>query len=288
MISWTHAASLKRFRVLTTLATLILFTSTDSSRLWAEAAELQPRAAARKPFSGEDIYRGVFLGHGPVARLLPEVRNRFAMDNYDLRPEERATVRRFHDRLIAALAADPTFFDRLQRSFTSGDHLVIERSLDWAGERTLHALPSIPEISELRRAIERDPKLLTELNDSIRRAQAGERLDPKALEAAIALAVNQSLATTSTTTSPYTAASSIVVVLVAVAAVVAAITVLALQSYAAVLNVAAAVSFAVAVVAVVKIAVPRRRKAVAAIDSGNLLREQLVDSIARYLVPSAA
>ncbi|HEX5759114.1 MAG TPA: hypothetical protein VF121_07965 [Thermoanaerobaculia bacterium] len=282
---FTDATSLRRMCSIVTLTSLLVFTSTDSSRLLAAGTESQPRSVVHPTFSGEDIYRGVFLGHGPVADLLPEVRNHLAIDNYVVEPRERATIRRFHDRLVGALAnAEPTFFDELENAFTSGDHLVIERSLEWAGQKTLHTLSLLPEIQGLRRAIERDPEVLTEVNESIRKAQGGEGFDPATLEAAIALAVGQSL--TAASTSPYTANSSIVAVLVAVAAVVAAITVLALQSYAAIFNVAAAVTFAAAVVALIKITVPRRKKAAASLSSGNLLREQLVDSVARYLGPA--
>jgi hypothetical protein len=239
-------------------------------------------APARPPvpaFSGEDLYRGIILVHGPVAEMIPEIRDqlmpaRFVNDRRLLR-----AIEMFQDRLIEEIgSAHPQFFAEFAAAMQSGDHLVVLRGLEDAARLTLETLSGMHEIAALRAVLREDPGRMRDLLNGLKHNPEAAEIDEAALQRAIEAAVAQGLEQAETPQDPYTVDSSVVVVLVAVAAIVAAITVLFAQSYAAVLNIAGAVNVALAVVAWTSLYTggPGGGKKIARLP---LQREQMVDSI---------
>jgi SdpC family antimicrobial peptide len=103
-------------------------------------ATAPPARAAGRRFSGEEIFRGVFFGTGPVAARLPEIwqQPRFASVNH-LRAEPR--VRRLQERLVAKLEqAHPGLLDWFGIEAQSGDHLRIRHALGFVGDQLVEAI----------------------------------------------------------------------------------------------------------------------------------------------------
>ncbi len=241
-------------------------------------------AAPVSAYGGEALYRGLVLLRGDVARLIPEIRDHLAGSLAIDDPQLERALGRFHDRLVDAIQAlHPRFFTEFGVEVRSGDHLRIEAALARAASVTLDALKNLPEIAALRRSLDRDPDRLEALFERLRAdaTQSGSPLG--AAEEDAAREIIETLVASSLdgeTENPYFTDSSIVAVVVAVAAVVAAVTVVAAVSYAAAVNVVVAAVFAVTIV-VSGGSGPRPRKS--SFDSLGLLREQIVDSIARRL-----
>jgi len=246
-----------------------------------------PGVAAARPrtpppiASGEDLYRGIIFADGPVADLLPEIRDQIRPSLDRGNPRLQRAVALFQDQLIDALARrDPAFFTTFEGAMRSGDRLRIREALHGAARLTVETLRESPAVKAVGRDLRADPgkvkALLTSLrsNPGLEAATDADLL--RAVESVVSLTVDDP---GSAIENPYTGDCSIVAVLVAVAAIVAAVTIVAASSYAAVLNVAGAVNFYLAVVATTYTYVTSGPKQIVP-EGMTLLHEQLVDSIA--------
>jgi SdpC family antimicrobial peptide len=89
----------------------------------------QPVAHAQ--FSGEDVFRGVVLGDGPVAARLPELWSGYALDDSRWTPAHRAAMDRARQRLIDDVrAVDPTFLARFGAALQSHDPLRVQGAME--------------------------------------------------------------------------------------------------------------------------------------------------------------
>ncbi|MEP6993995.1 MAG: hypothetical protein ABI968_05685 [Acidobacteriota bacterium] len=80
-------------------------------------------APSNLPLEGETIFRGLFFGSGPVARMLPEIWSLTGLPH----PDPDAPLTGDQTALLGRLAADdPSFFDRFGRAMSSGDRLLIQ------------------------------------------------------------------------------------------------------------------------------------------------------------------
>ena len=243
-------------------------------------------APARPPapeFSGTELYRGIILAHGPVAGLIPEIRDQLLPPRFVQDRQLRRAIEMFQDRLIEEIGlTHPQFFGGFAAAMRSGDHLAVQEGLESAGRVTLETLSNMHEVAALRVALREDPGRMRGLLDALRQSPGAAEIDDATIQRAIELAVARGLDQVEAPQDPYTVDSSVVVVLVAVAAIVAAITVVLAQSYAAVLNIAGAVNVALAIVAWSWVYTPggggdgKRMKAISRLP---LQREQMVDSI---------
>lgn len=98
------------------------------------------RAAQARPVpviaGGEDLFRGIMLGHGPVADVLPELWHPRSGPGAD--PEN--AVAALDPVLLSRIGADdPGFFDRFESDARSGDHERIVRALAEAAEKLSRA-----------------------------------------------------------------------------------------------------------------------------------------------------
>lgn len=240
-----------------------------------------PARPAVPEFSGADLYRGIILAHGPVAGLIPEIRDQLLPPGFVKDSRLLRAIEMFQDRLIEEIGlTHPQFFGGFAAAMRSGDHLAVQEGLENAGRVTLETLSNMHEVAALRAALKEDPGRMRGLLDSLKRNPGAAEIDDATIQRAIELAVARGLDQADAPQDPYTVDSSVVVVLVAVAAIVAAVTVVLAQSYAAVLNIAGAVNVALAVVAWTSVYATssdgKRRKAISRLP---LQREQMVDSI---------
>jgi len=258
-------------------AVFLGFVVLDSTGL---AAPARPSAPA---FSGAELYRGIILAHGPVAGMIPEIRDQLLPPRVAQDRQLRRAMEMFQDRLIEEIGlTHPQFFDDFAAAMRSGDHLAVQEGLERAARVTLETLSNMHEVAALRAALKEDPGRMRGFLDALKQNPQAAGIDDATIQKAIELAIARGLDQAEAPQDPYTVDSSIVVVLVAVAAIVAAITVVLAQSYAAVLNIAGAVNVALVVVAWTSVYVTsgvvdgKRRKAITRLP---LNREQMVDSI---------
>jgi SdpC family antimicrobial peptide len=129
-------------------------------------------------FTGEDLYGGLVLWQGPVADLVPEIRQLKELVPELESPKDAETqeaLSSFEDRLITQLAVhDPNFFPDFQREMTSGNPLRVQRALHRAGTETIEVMSS--EIPELKGAL--DALLAPNVEGGVA-SKASELLDTK-------------------------------------------------------------------------------------------------------------
>jgi len=117
----------------------------------ASQTALAATAVTGNQFDGVTVFRGVLLGSGPVADLLPEIwdgelgQYRKFLSN----PDE--TTAALQERIISEIGnRDSTFFERFGNEIQSGDHLRIQRALNEGGSRILEVVTTIdPESGSL-------------------------------------------------------------------------------------------------------------------------------------------
>jgi SdpC family antimicrobial peptide len=241
--------------------------------------------AASASLSGQQLYRGLILAHGPVADLIPEIRDNYRLRNFVSEPDDLAMIEAVQNRVIQGIdRLDPSFFAAFRTMIRSGDHKVIDWALKQAGDITIQAVRNIPEVASLRQQMRNDPSRRDALLSEIRSEEGMEQISGESLELAVDLVLADSLDGLEAGAEGGGEAA-IVVVIVTVAAIVAAITVILAQSYAAVLNIATAVNVAAALVAWTAVYRPNN---IALLDpdvagANSLFRDQLVHSIATKL-----
>jgi len=99
------------------------------SLLCTSVAMAAPATRERHEYSGEEIFRGVFLGQGAVAKMFPEVWDNEAVRPYVAKlqtPKAKAGT----DVLVALLKQkNPTFFDRFKDAMESGDPVRVDGAM---------------------------------------------------------------------------------------------------------------------------------------------------------------
>lgn len=122
-----------------------------------------PRPAAHARYTGEQLFRGIMLGNGPVSMVIPEVRDFIRPQNFVSNPVVLRTMDDMSDRVVAAVRQyDPSFLDAFGRDMQSGDRIRIQRSLEQARLVTRKAVQALPEMQRIE-AASHDPKALEQL-----------------------------------------------------------------------------------------------------------------------------
>lgn len=228
-------------------------------------------------FSGEELYRGIFLAHGQVAEQIPEIRDYLMITNHIKDKHQLSAIEALQERIIDAIKiSEPDFFDSFERAMTSGDHLIIQEKLAKTSEITLTAISGMPEIKKLRQELKKNPDLVEQVMDDLKKYEDITQIDDAELQRALNISILQVLDSDEVEIQPN---ASIVVFIFAAAAVVAAVTIVAAQSYAVALNIAGAINVAAAVVAWVEVVAPE----VESVNGKSLLGERIVHSIATIL-----
>jgi SdpC family antimicrobial peptide len=238
-----------------------------------------PQAYAARPahtFTGEQLYRGLILGHGQVADLIPQVRDHYRLSNFVTTVPELQLAETVHDRIISSIsAADPGFFQRFGTLIRSGDHIRISQAFQHAQGVTLKAIGAIPEVQELRARYNEDPSLREVMLDDLRNLDSQARLTEIQLQDAADAVLVATLPVGDVGAPVRDEVASITIVaaaaIIAVAAIV--ITVVVASAYATAINVAGAINFALAIFATVT-------AGLTAPGDTSLLMEELVHSVA--------
>ena len=142
----------------------------EPSALTAEDGESIVGGASAIALSGEDIFRGIAMGEGDVAMMIPEIRDTNAIDHESLSEEASAGLKDFNGELIEVIrSTQPSFFDDFGEMMSSGNHITVMEGLDKAGAVLLDAVYEIPEVQELIIRIEEEPEyvdyLVADLDD---------------------------------------------------------------------------------------------------------------------------
>lgn len=169
---------MRTLNVSTTLATLALLLGVGFPA-FATGGGDTPRGNAVSRGTGEQLFRGLILGSGPVAEAVPEIRDFLRAENFTRDKNRLADVRLVHERIVAAVRAhDPAAFERLQLAIRTGSHLKIQKALRSASRTAEEAVASsMPEVAKLRTEIANNPKMLFDLRAELKR-QAQENLTP--------------------------------------------------------------------------------------------------------------
>lgn len=97
-------------------------------------------------YDGQTLFRGIVLGQGEVAQLIPEIRDHYMVENFATSDEQLREIFDFQDRLLAAIAvSDPAYFEGFKTVMESGDHLRIQRKLDESALVVWKAIMTLPE-----------------------------------------------------------------------------------------------------------------------------------------------
>lgn len=110
---------------------------------------------------GRTLFAGIVQGRGPVARMLPEIRDHFLID--ELVPDGRARARveaSFDEILDAIEARSPDYFPAFAADIGSGDHLRVQGALERAGLMALRATFDLPGAEEALRQLQAHPEVL--------------------------------------------------------------------------------------------------------------------------------
>lgn len=159
------------------VASVMLFMSCQNGGEQALAPEYS--------YDGETLYRGLIQGRGPVAELIPEVRDNFVLDDY-VSGEALDTLLVVHDRIVETIhMIEPEFFDGLKAAMESGDHLRIQAKIREAESVTLRSVLSWqeikPEFLQMSRDRETVHAVTTAINSKLPANQHWEERDVREL-----------------------------------------------------------------------------------------------------------
>jgi SdpC family antimicrobial peptide len=237
----------------------------DSERTNAATAMATAIEPIASEYTGEEYFRGLILGHGPVAAKIPEIRQQRELSQLALTAEQWANIGSVNDQLVALVSEkNPGFFDSFKTEIESKDHLRIQDALHGAAAQMLEAMlatPNGPAMEELAS----DPAKLDAVALSLQQAHQDGQVTMEELTAAVEAGFGSG---------PETQLLSFSIVWVAVAVVVAWLWVAVAQDVA-VVHVAAVVQVIHTVWAAWKWVVGPKR-----VQQAELLEEQLVNSVA--------
>lgn len=86
-------------------------------------------------YSGADLFRGLYLGQGPVAELFPEIWSDVEQGRLQAVPPEKLAevehaISDYADAIVERIAeADPDFLDDFEADVQSGNHLLVEEAV---------------------------------------------------------------------------------------------------------------------------------------------------------------
>ena len=129
---------------------------------------LAASAAGNRPLTGEDIYRGVVFADGPVADMVPVIRDHARLSDRIKDAKQLQDVRKVQDRLIRAIQkSDPGFFDTFARDMRSGNPQAVDRALRSASAVSLRAAAAQPEVEKLRELKKSNPERYREVREAL-------------------------------------------------------------------------------------------------------------------------
>ena len=102
-----------------------------------------------KRFSGEQIFRGINFGDGPVAELFPEVwKNSQVLQQFGNERGVKALIILREKIILEIKTSDPTFMDKYSREMQSGEHLRIQAAMEESKRKITIAMQTTGVINE--------------------------------------------------------------------------------------------------------------------------------------------
>jgi SdpC family antimicrobial peptide len=94
-----------------------------------QSAEMDGFTLAK--YDGKELFRGIILADGPVARSIPTIRDHLMLENSLKDPKALEAARELHERIIALVERNnPEFFGEFEQVILSGDHLEIAAAIN--------------------------------------------------------------------------------------------------------------------------------------------------------------
>ncbi len=118
----------------------------------------QPVLAARSPgpsLDGKALYMATFQGRGPALHLVPEIERNFRLE-YFVSAQDMPGILKIYNEIMERLERkDRSFFRRFEQALRSGNHQAIELAMVHAAEMTKEAIYEMPQFAGLETAIEK-------------------------------------------------------------------------------------------------------------------------------------
>lgn len=128
-------ATLSRCRLVLCAIASFFMLSCSSDRVTASGPERGARFTHEPTgqYSAQELFLGIMLGEGPVAELIPVIREDYWIEIRDLNNVSRDQIRAFNAELLDKVQiVDPSFLAGFKVAMQSGDPLTISEKLDAA------------------------------------------------------------------------------------------------------------------------------------------------------------
>lgn len=223
-------------------------------------------------YTGQELFRGLVLGDGPVAEEVETVREYWMAGKMVDSDEKLRSLRDAHDRMLAQIAErDSAYFDEFREAILSGDRPRIAEALQEGAVVSTQALSQLEEMQEFRQALREDPEMIDQMVERVRAAEDVSPEEAGQLKEFMTAFAQGELQPDRMEVFPVGTVAAVTAVTAAAVAHTAA----AAVNYAGAINVAVAVNVTFWVNAI-----PQGRPAPFGGQEPGLLREQMVEEVA--------
>lgn len=117
-------------------------------------------------YTGEQLFRGLMMGQGPVATLVPSVTSQAPdLETMVQDAEQLKAVLMVEDHVVEQIKKDfPNFFFTFKKSIQSGDHIKVKEALKQSNEIVVKAIYQLPEYKKNKAVIENSRKSLSNID----------------------------------------------------------------------------------------------------------------------------
>jgi SdpC family antimicrobial peptide len=108
------------------------------------------RTASHPNWSGQQLFKGLFLMDGPVADRIHTYTTLQQKYRFDQQPELKQKLARMGDQFVMAIDKGyPVFFADFQRAIQSGDHLQVEAAMTQGNKMLQYAIQQDPQLNPM-------------------------------------------------------------------------------------------------------------------------------------------
>jgi SdpC family antimicrobial peptide len=109
----------------------------------------EPAAVARVSWSGQELFKGLYLMDGPVADRIATYSTLREKYQFDGKPELKQELSRLGNQFVRTIEQQyPSFFRDFQRSIQSGDHFQVTEAMAKGSEMLQYAIQQDPELNK--------------------------------------------------------------------------------------------------------------------------------------------
>lgn len=133
-------------------------------------------------YSEADLFEGLVLAQGEVAREIDPIRNHWMADNY-LEDEQLRRVRAFTDTLVQRVSAtNPEFLSTFKTAVTSGNRPRIQNALNRGAMVAANVTTGMEKVQEARRQLQQNPDQQAEIIERFREEEGVREESAQQLE----------------------------------------------------------------------------------------------------------